>query len=93
MTGEPTHTASKKKEDSTFLSERMPMQLSITGSKVKSHHASLSATFSLLHSATNEKTVSETPLQSIQSPQKIQTIPVYKWESIHCATANRHLGQ
>ena len=30
---------------------------------------------------------------AIQSPWKIQTIPIYKHrEDMHCATANQHLG-
>ena len=56
MTGDPAHTASKeiRVPKLMFLYEHMP-QLPITDSKVNDHYASLSAMFSLLHSATNEE--------------------------------------
>ena len=81
MTGEPMHTASKEMmaTEVMFSTERAP-QISIINSKVK---WLLRFTFSLSNSATNEEQVGEVPLQSIQSPQKIWTIPVGN----HCATA------
>ena len=57
MIGEPTPTASKERmaPELMFSSERHVPQLSNTASKVSGHYALLSATFSLLHSATDEK--------------------------------------
>ena len=57
MTGEPTHTASKERmaPELMFLSEWHTPQLSNTALKCSGHYASLSAMFSPLHSATDEK--------------------------------------
>ena len=76
MTGEPTHTISKERMAPAlmFFSERVP-QLSIT---LESEVAIMlrfqlcSACYAAL------RTVGEVPLQSIQSPWKTLTIPVYK---------------
>ena len=49
--------------------------------KCSGHYSSLSAMFSPLHSVTQrykQRTVLESSLQSVCSPWKIQTIPVYK---------------
>ena len=73
MTGEPVHTASKERmvSEVLFLTERIP-QLSITELKVN-----WPLCFTMF--STHYKQIAvEAPLQSIQSPWKIQTIPIYK---------------
>ena len=85
MTGEPVHTVSKERMEPEvmFLTE-CATQISITDSKVKCpHYTLLSAMFSPLHSTTNDEQVGEVPLQSIQSPRKIQTILVGKPSCYH----------
>ena len=79
MTGEPMHTASKERiaPELMISSEHVP-QLSNTASKVQ---WPLRFAFSYVQHVTQcykQKTGLESPLQSIQSPWKIQTIHVYK---------------
>ena len=73
-----------------FSSEQMP-QLSITSLKgevvIMLRFQLCSASYTVPY---KQRTVSETPLQSTQ---KIWTISVYKWEVMHRATMNRHLGK
>ena len=56
MTDKPTHTASNeiRVPELMFSSEHVPL-LSITTLKMNGHYASLSAIFSLSHSATSEE--------------------------------------
>ena len=71
MTDKPAHTASKDRmvPEVMLSTERVPHgKLSITDLKVNS------ACFTALQM----KNSGEVPLQSIQSPQKIPMIPIYK---------------
>ena len=79
MTGEPTHTASKEMmaPEIMFSTEQAP-QLSSTALKVQ---WPLRFTFSYGQPVTQHykrRTVLHSSLQSVQSPRKIQTVPVYK---------------